>query len=105
MSVVYRVNGHVVSRREFMRGARGIAPGTAPNTQAAGAWPMLSDALGVMPEQIPEAREELRAKGVDANFSTDGRIEFRSRGHRKAVCEALGYYDRNGGYSDPQKRR
>ena len=64
------------------------------------AWPILSDALGVTRAQIPAAIAEARAKGVTLDFTADGRAILTSRAHRKAVCEALGFFDRNAGYGD-----
>jgi hypothetical protein len=104
MSVRWHINGREVTKKEFLRNKRGITPGSSPMTQCARTWPMLSDAAGVHPDQIPEARAELQKQGVDANFAPDGRIEFRSKGHRKVVCEAMGLYDRNGGHGDPRKK-
>lgn len=69
-----------------------------------GNWPMASDALGAHPDQIGEVRSYLRSKGTDCEFLGDGRAVLESPGHRKAVAEARGFFDRNGGYSDPQKR-
>ena len=70
-----------------------------------GNWPLLSTAAGVNPEQIPEAMAQAAALGTHLNFAPDGRAIFESAHHRKEVCEKLGLFDRNGGYSDPQKRR
>jgi len=46
-----------------------------------------------------------RRKGVPTDYTRDGCPIFTSRAHRKRYCEAHGYFDRNGGYGDPQKRR
>ncbi len=65
-------------------------------------YPMVSTAAGVHPGQIKEHMEHLRAKGCgQVNHTKDGDIIFESKGQRKKVLEALGMYDRNGGYSDP----
>lgn len=69
------------------------------DTNGAG-WPMLSDALGVHPDQISDARAEAERAGVRLDFTRDGRAILESRTHRRAVLRALGYHDRNGGYSD-----
>lgn len=68
-------------------------------------WPMYSDAAGVHPLQVPEAEAHARALGIPTHFTPDGRAEFLSPQHRKAYCEAVGLFDRNGGYGDPQRRR
>jgi hypothetical protein len=63
-------------------------------------WPMVSDFAGVHPDQIPEAQAALREHGVTADYTPDGSIVFRSRGHRARCLRALDTYDRDGGYSD-----
>jgi hypothetical protein len=69
-----------------------------------GCWPMYSDAAGVAEHQVPEAMAHSRRIGIPTDFTQDGRAIFTSREHRKKYCEAIGLYDRNGGYSDPQRR-
>lgn len=69
-----------------------------------GTWPMLSDAAGVAPHQIEEVTKESVRAGIPTNFTEDGRAIFTSREHRKRYCEHIGLYDRNGGYSDPQRK-
>lgn len=63
-----------------------------------------SDALGVHPKQITEARESAIKKGVPTEFDKKGRPIFTSRLHRKRYCEAYGYFDRDGGYGDAQRK-
>ncbi len=65
------------------------------------AWPKYCDASGVHPDQIPEAREHLRSRGVPTDFLPDGRAVYTSRGHRKKALKAVGMHDRNAGYGDP----
>ena len=69
-----------------------------------GTFPMASEAMGVSHEDIKEAMEVDRRLGVPTEYTPDGRPVFVSRKHRKAYCEAHGFYDRNGGYGDPQRR-
>jgi len=66
-----------------------------------GNWPLESDAAGVHPDQIAEARQHSIKAGVPTEFTPDGRAIFTSRKHRKDYCRAIGLHDRNGGYSDP----
>jgi hypothetical protein len=72
--------------------------------QLATCWPMLSDAAGVHPDQIGEAKTKAAAAGIRVDFHPDGRVRFESAKQRKQYCEFRGLYDRNGGYGDPQKR-
>lgn len=76
----------------------------AEYVNAPGTWPLLSDAAGVAVHQIPEAVEHSRRIGIPTDFTPDGRAIFTGRQHRKRYCEAIGLYDRSGGYSDPQRK-
>ena len=110
MGVRYRINGKQVSRKEFQRDTeRRAAAGQVnydgpPMTCSLAGWPFYSDAMGCHPKQIPEYRRKLARHGLKAEFSTDGRIKLESRAHRKQIGQALGYYDRDGGCGDPQRR-
>jgi len=68
-------------------------------------WPILSDAAGVAPSQVGEARQKFADLGLNTEVMRDGRVVFTSASHRKKHCEAVGLYDRNGGYGDPQRNR
>jgi hypothetical protein len=66
-------------------------------------WPIKSEALGVHPSQVGEARQECLKRGLNTEYTKDGRPIFTGPAHRKKHCEAMGYYDRNAGYGDPQR--
>ena len=66
-------------------------------------WPLHSDALGVAPSQRDDAIAEAARVGVPTDYDHEGRAVLRSPKHRKELAEALGYFDRNGGYGDPQR--
>lgn len=80
----------------------GLTQGEKSHGRLSATYPMKSDAAGIHPSQIPEAREHFAKMGIKVDYTRDGRAIFESPGHRKQVCEAMGLYDRNGGYSDPQ---
>jgi len=86
--------------RTYHRDFRAEQVGTRPP----GNWPMESDALGVNPEQIAEAEAHSREIGIPTRFTKEGCAVFESPQHRKRYAEALGYFDRNGGFSDPQPK-
>ncbi len=67
-----------------------------------GNWPMASDAAGVGESQVQEAMRHSEQIGVFTEFNAQGQAVFRSPAHRKRYCEAVGLYDRNAGYNDPQ---
>ena len=64
---------------------------------------MVSEALGVTKRQIPAALELAAKKGVTVRFDSEGRAIFNSAKERKQYAEAHGFYDRDGGYGDPQR--
>jgi hypothetical protein len=69
-----------------------------------GTWPMLSDAMGVHPDQIHEASKEAASLGVPTQFTADGRAVLTGPQHRKKLCEAYGFYDKNASFGDPTPR-
>ena len=69
-----------------------------------GNWPLKSNAVGVHPSQCTEATAQAAARGVPTEFTKEGEAVFTSAQHRKSYCQAFGFYDRNAGYSDPQKQ-
>lgn len=84
-----------VMRRQFQAESPAHRPGN---------WPMVSDAVGVNPDQSAAASEHARSIGIPTEFNSQGQAVFTSARHRKKYCEAIGFYDRNGGYSDPQRK-
>ena len=87
------------------RKAAAEAPVNARNLNANGrAWPVISAAAGVLPSQIDEAQAHSRQIGIPTDFTPDGDVVFTDAAHRKRYCQAIGLYDRNGGYGDPQRR-
>lgn len=75
-----------------------------PKKKGRAKWPIYSDALGVNPDQIPEAQATLAKHGVQAQYTPDGRAIVNDARHRRDWCRAVGLFDRNGGYSDPQSQ-
>jgi hypothetical protein len=62
-------------------------------------WPLKSDALGVNPDQIAEARETLALHGVpDTEFTSDGQPIIRSQNHFRQVAKAFGIFNGAHGY-------
>ncbi len=66
-------------------------------------WNCYSDAVGVNPIQRKAAMEHAAKIGVPTEFNEIGQAVFTGPEHRKRYCEAAGWFDRNGGYSDPQR--
>jgi hypothetical protein len=68
-------------------------------------WPIYSNAAGVHPDQIEEAKALARQHGINTEYTPDGRAIFRDRAHRKKHCQVFGFFDRSGGYGDASPQR
>ena len=93
-NLTYVDESDVVWTRDFSSEQGGVAPNCAN-------WPMKSDAAGVHPDQIRDARKESTRFGVPTDFDKKtGQAIFNNRSHRARYLKAKGYFDRNGGYGD-----
>jgi hypothetical protein len=82
-----------------------LEPGAGLVRQSCNTSVVISEAMGIHPSQIPEALEYDRRHGLKGvEYLPDGRVKISGRAARKAYAEAHGFYDRNGGYGDPQKK-
>lgn len=59
-------------------------------------WPLMSDAAGTHPDEIPKAMDEMRRKGVNLNYTKDGRAIFENAAHRRKALRAMGLQDMQG---------
>jgi hypothetical protein len=75
-----------------------------PVTHGITKWPIHSDSMGVNPNQREALIAHLASQGVRCEVDAAGRPILTDPAHRRAVAEARGFYDRNGGYSDPQRK-
>lgn len=58
-------------------------------------WPRFSEAMGVMPDQVPDATRQLQAAGVrSVEFNSDGDLKVDSPQHQRQLARALGMKDR-----------
>lgn len=67
----------------------------SPNAVGQVGWPIVSDALAVHHDQVPEAIADAKKRGVPTEFRRDGRPILRDRSHRKAYLKAYEMHDRN----------
>lgn len=81
--------------------------GNRKRRTTAGLWvrPFHSDALGVNPDQIPEAREALRAQGIMADFDKDGRCIVTSEKQYQQIAKACGLKTGRDGYDNTKTGR
>lgn len=68
----------------------------------ASCWPQMSIAMGT--NDPVRQRKHDESLGVTCEFGPRGEAIFTSRSHRRKYAEAHGFFDRDGGYSDPQRR-
>jgi predicted nucleic acid-binding Zn ribbon protein len=76
---------------------------TPPFIPPSGAYPYLSDALGVSADDVREAAADNARMGVPTQYTEDGSAIIESREHRKRLCEVTGMFDRDAGYGDATK--
>ncbi len=67
-------------------------------------WPQVCTIDGIDPADIPQARAEARAAGIDVDFTPEGGPIHKSRKERKRYYEHIGMHDLNAGYGDPVQR-
>lgn len=63
-------------------------------------WPLVSEALGVLPHQVAEANERARRHGIAAEYLPNGDCKIADRAARKKLLKLEGAHDRIGGYGD-----
>ncbi len=68
--------------------------------EGGGHWPILSEALGVHPEQVQEANQRNKAAGIAVEYNRKGQAVIPSRGERRKLMDLEGVHDRDGGYGD-----
>jgi hypothetical protein len=81
-----------------------LSSGRAPDGHRSSCWPQKgSDALCVQPQQIAEAHQLARDRGVSTEFTREGQPIFTSQRHRRDYCQKVEtrVVDRNGSYGDP----
>lgn len=88
----------VICKGDMRRNFQAEAPGRRARCDT---YPFASDALGGHPEDRARLTEEAIAAGVPTEINVAGNPVMRSAKHRKAYCEALGFFDRNAGHGDP----
>jgi hypothetical protein len=67
-------------------------------------YPMACEAMAVNPEDVSRQKAEDRKRGVrETDYTKDGSPIFNDKLHRREYCESQGFFDRNGGYGDPQR--
>jgi hypothetical protein len=88
-----------------------VYPDQEPNPRRTGhrSWPRESDCGGVPAERVQEAMQANRELGVPTEYARPDetgwcRAVLTGPGHRKRFFEARRWFDKDGGYGDPQRR-
>ncbi len=55
---------------------------------------LVSESMGVHPDEIPQRMEECRKSGVPTEFTPDGQVLFNGLGHRRKYMKLYGYADK-----------
>ena len=90
----YLIDGKRVSAKVFAK----KFPDKPLGSFVPGNWlkPVHSDALGVHTDDIKEAHEDARKKGLATEFDGSGRPIFHNSREKQAYCRAYGFFDRKG---------
>lgn len=98
---VYKLDGKVVSKREFNR-AWAAAARRMPKVKKRKAlapvkrgYPYEGLALACHPSQVQEQMERMKKLGVPTEYRPNGSPVMRDAGHRRAFLKANGAHDRN----------
>tara|TARA_X000001382_G_scaffold130796_1_gene126996 strand:+ start:5183 stop:5539 length:357 start_codon:yes stop_codon:yes gene_type:complete len=59
-------------------------------------WPLYSEAAGTHPDEVGKSMKDMRAKGVNLNYTKDGRAIFENATQRRKALKALGMQDMQG---------
>ncbi len=89
----YLIDGKEVTREEYEEAFPDQPLGIFGTHHAAG-WPVISDSLAVHPNQVEEATEDAKKKGVPTEFLPDGRPVMRSKEHFTSYARRYGFRHR-----------
>lgn len=84
---------------------RKIISREAPKTKNHLKFPYHSDALGVSPDAIPQAMEEMRKRGIALDFDKHGRAIITGPAQYHAIGKAVGYKTGRDGWENIRSGR
>lgn len=98
----YYIGEHQVTKKEFDVALPNKKMAHGGKCSLTGwAKPILSDAMAVHPEQIPEVMERNKKHGIFVEYEGEyGRPILRSRKQRRDLMQISGFHDNNAGYGD-----
>lgn len=102
MAVTFRINGQLMTRREFIRrkARRGSSKPGSPMFTGAYRNGLASIALGCNPSQVEDFNRELAEHGKTSRYRPDGTLMLASRAERNELMRARGLHDNDAGYGD-----
>jgi len=92
MTVIYKINGEEVPRKEFIKDSKGMGQirRSYENHQV-----IKSDGAAVHPKDRDEAMEHARKHGFAIDFDRQGRPHFTSHTQQKAYLKKIGMYNKD----------
>lgn len=100
----YFIDGQQVTQKQYDKLVPAKPIGVLTGKRSKATWPMKSDAMGINPNDAAEAEAVLQQAGIPTEFDREtGQAILTGPAHRKRLAEHYGFYDRNGGYGDPQR--
>lgn len=94
----YELDGKEVSQEEYESANPSVGIDEEGSVPCTGNWktPVLSDALAVHPDQIPEVMERNKRHGVYVEYEKQfGRPILKDSGAKRALMRIEGLHDRN----------
>ena len=92
MSVVYRINGEQVTRKEFVKDSKGIGQ---IRRSYESSKVIVSEGAAVHPDDRHEAMGHARKHGFAIDFDREGRPHFTSHTQQKKYLKVLGMYNKD----------
>ena len=92
MTVVYKINGQEVARKEFVKDSKGAGQirRSYESHQV-----IVSEGAAVHPKDVKEARQHARKHGFAIDFDRQGRPHFTSHTQQKKYLKVLGMYNKD----------
>jgi len=93
MTVVYRINGQEVDRKEFIKGSKGSGNIRKPYESG---QVIVSEGAAVHPKDRAAAEDHARKHGFPIDFDHHGRPHFTSHRQQRAYLRTIGLHNKDG---------
>ena len=92
MTVVYKINGSEVARKEFIKDSKGSGNIRQPYSTSR---VIVSEGAAVHPKDRQAANEHARKHGFAIDFDSQGRPNFTSHRQQKAYLKTIGLHNKD----------